>query len=105
MNYVEKAKIAAAVKKLKTDSTKRKFKQNVDVTVVLQALNLKKTEEQIEFFASLPHIRGKPAKVCALIGPELKEEATKVCDRVILQQEFPEYANDKKKSEKTCNRI
>lgn len=99
MNDLEKAKILDVIKKLKADSPKRKFKQNLDVIVTLQGLNLKKPEEQVEFFAILPHGRGKPAKICALIGPELKEEATKVCDKVILQQEFSDYA-DKKKAKK-----
>jgi len=99
VRQLEKAKIIDTVKKLKADSKKRKFKQNVEVVITLQGLNLKKPENQVEFFATLPHVRGKPAKVCALIGPELKEEATKVCDKIILQQEFPEYA-DKKKAKK-----
>ncbi|MFA6889160.1 MAG: hypothetical protein WC254_06715 [Candidatus Woesearchaeota archaeon] len=93
---MDKAKILDTVKKLKADSKKRKFKQNVEVIITLQGLNLKKPEEQVEFFVTLPHVRGKSVKVCALIGPELKEEATKVCDKVILQQEFVEYADKKK---------
>jgi large subunit ribosomal protein L1 len=93
---LDKAKILDTVKKLKADSKKRKFKQNVEVIITLQGLNLKKPEEQVEFFVTLPHVRGKSVKVCALIGPELKEEATKVCDKVILQQEFVEYADKKK---------
>ena len=103
MNDLEKAKIADVLKKLKADSKKRAFKQNVEVIFTLQGLNLKKTEEQVEFFAALPHVRGKAVKVCALIGPELKEEATKVCDKVILQQEFTEYATDKKKAKKLAS--
>lgn len=95
---VEKTKIASAIQKSKADSKKRKFKQNVEFIVTLSGLNLKKTEEQVEFFAMLPYGRGKPAKVCALIGPELKEEAEKVCDKVILQQEFAGFASDKKKT-------
>ncbi len=102
MIILEKAKIVDTVKKLKADSKKRKFKQNIDVIITLQGLNLKKPDEQVEFFAALPHIRGKPAKVCALIGPELKEEATKVCDKVILQQEFVEYADKKKAKKLAC---
>ena len=96
MKKLDKAKILDTVKKLKADSKKRKFKQNVEVIITLQGLNLKKPEEQVEFFVTLPHVRGKSVKVCALIGPELKEEATKVCDKVILQQEFVEYADKKK---------
>src|SRR3989344_1957936 len=51
----------------------------------------------------LPRGRGKPARVCALIGAELKEEATKVCDKVILQEEFIEYINDKKKAKRLAS--
>ena len=100
---MKKETIAAVVKKLKQDSKKRGFKQNIDLIVTLQGLNLKKPEEQMEFFAMLPHGRGKPARVCALIGAELKEEATKVCDKVILQEEFVEYINDKKKAKRLAS--
>jgi len=100
---LKKETIAAVVNKLKQDSKKRGFKQNIDLIVTLQGLNLKKTEDQMEFFAMLPHGRGKPARVCALIGAELKEEATKVCDKVILQEEFVEYINDKKKAKKLAS--
>ena len=100
---MKKETIAAVVKKLKQDSKKRGFKQNIDLIVTLQGLNLKKPEEQMEFFAMLPHGRGKPARVCALIGAELKEEATKVCDKVILQEEFAEYASDKKKAKRLAS--
>ncbi len=100
---MKKETIAAVVNKLKQDSKKRGFKQNIDLIVTLQGLNLKKTEDQMEFFAMLPHGRGKPARVCALIGAELKEEATKVCDKVILQEEFVEYINDKKKAKKLAS--
>lgn len=100
VSIVNKATLIDAVKKLKADSPKRKFKQNLEVIFTLQGLNLKKPEEQVEFFTALPHGRGKQAKICALIGPELKEEATKVCDKVILQQEFAGYAADKKRTKK-----
>lgn len=97
---MDKKGLIEAITRLKADSLKRKFRQNLEVIFTLQELDLKKSEEQIEFFATLPYTRGKPAKICALIGPELKEEATKVCDMVILQQEFPLYATDKKKTKK-----
>lgn len=100
---MKKEAIAAVVKKLKQDSKKRGFKQNFDLIVTLQGLDLKKTDQQMEFFAMLPHSRGKPARICALIGGELKEEATKVCDKVILQEEFVEYASDKKKAKKLAS--
>ena len=103
MIELEKTKIAHAIAKLKADSKKRKFKQNIELIVTLSGLNLKKPEEQVEFFTILPHGRGKAAKVCALIGPELKEEAEKVCDKIILQQEFAGYASDKKKTKELAN--
>jgi len=98
---MDKAKLKEAIKKLKTDSKQRKFTQSLEVIFSLQHLDLKKTEQQIEFFANIPHSRGKPAKICALVGPELKEEATKVCDKFITQDEFANY--DKKKAKALAN--
>jgi large subunit ribosomal protein L1 len=99
---LNKTQIIEAIKKLKTDSKKRNFRQSVEVIFTLQNLDLKKNEQQVDFFASVPHPRGKSAKICALVGPELKEEATKVCDKVITQTEFSDYT-DKKKAKELAN--
>ncbi len=99
MRAVDKKKVLQALQKVKTDSKKRKFIQTVEIIFTLQGLDFKKPDQQVDFFANIPHVRGRPAKVCALVGPELKEEATKVCDKVIEQTQFVTYADKKKAKE------
>ncbi|PIN79497.1 50S ribosomal protein L1 [Candidatus Woesearchaeota archaeon CG10_big_fil_rev_8_21_14_0_10_34_8] len=98
---MDKAKLTEALKKLRADSKKRKFNQSIELIFTLQNLDLKKPDQQVEFFANIPHQRGRPVKICALIGPELKEEATKVCDKFITQEEFADY--DKKKAKELAD--
>ncbi len=92
---MEKDTFIEALKKLKAGSKKRNFKQRVDLIVNLKNLNLKRPEDQVDFYAQLPHNIGRPRKVCALIGPELTEEA-KACDEAIQAHEFDKYLQDKK---------
>ena len=94
---MDKNKVIETLKKLKADSKKRKFKQTVEVIFTLKNLDLKKVDQQVEFFAIVPQTRGRASKICALVGPELKEEATKVCDKVILASDFQEYDKTKAK--------
>ncbi len=99
---MEKTKFVEAIKKLKADSPKRKFTQRVEVIFSLKDLDLKKQDHQVDVFAQMPFTRGKPVKICAFVGPELKEEAMKICDKVIEQSEFHAYA-DKKKAKKLAD--
>ncbi len=92
---MESKEFVEAVKKLKSESKKRNFTQKVDIIVTLKNLNLKKPEDQVDFFMQLPHNTGRKKSVCALVGPELSEEA-KVCDEVIQVHEFEKFQNDKK---------
>ncbi|HLD05649.1 MAG TPA: 50S ribosomal protein L1 [Candidatus Nanoarchaeia archaeon] len=83
--------ILDAIKKLKTDSAKRQFIQSVDIIITLKDLNWKNPEEQVEFFVSLPHGTGDKQKICALVGPELMEEAKKTMDETILPDDYAKY--------------
>jgi large subunit ribosomal protein L1 len=80
--------------------TKKNFKQSVDLVINLKNLNIKKSDEQVEFFMQLHFDRGKKTKVCALVGPELAKNAEKVVDKVVLQSEFENYQKDKKLAKK-----
>lgn len=93
---MEKNQILEAIKKVKETSKKRNFDQSYDLIINLKNLDLKKPDNRVDFFLNLPYPRGKRAKVCAFVGPELKDEAEKNCDKVILVDEFPKYAEDKK---------
>ncbi len=101
---MDKNSFEEAVKGLKADSKKRNFTQRIDLIVNLKNLNLKKPEDQVDFYAQLPHNTGKKRKVCALVGPELSEEA-KVCDEMIQAHEFEKYQQDKKALKSLAERM
>ncbi|MGM5484983.1 MAG: 50S ribosomal protein L1 [Nanobdellota archaeon] len=95
---MDKEKILEFVKKARESSKKRNFSQTFDLVVSLKNLNLKKPEEQVDFFMQLPKSKGKNSKVCAFVGAELKESAKEVCDHVIDNDQFEKLEkNDVKK--------
>ncbi len=89
-----------AVKEARKEGKKRNFKQTFDFIINLKDINLKKTDEQIETWIQLPFSKGKPIKIAGLIGPELKEAATGVCDTIVTHSDFPVYAKDPKRTKK-----
>lgn len=93
---MEKAKILKAIESLMAEAPKRNFTQSFDLIVNLKNLNLKDPKEHVEFFTELPHPLGRKVKVCALVGPELLGEAKQVCDAVVEQEGFDEYADKRK---------
>jgi large subunit ribosomal protein L1 len=97
---MQKAEIIEALKKAKAESTKRNFKQSVDLIVNLTGLDLKKTEQQVDAFIQLHNSPGRKMKVCALVGPELKATAESSVDKTVLSDEFDKYAANKKMTKK-----
>lgn len=83
-----------AIKTLK-ESKKRNFKQTIDLIVNLKQLDLKKPEHQVDFFIALPKKINKKMKICALVAPELADQAKDVCDKTINVSEFDKYADKK----------
>lgn len=74
----------------------RKFKQTFEFVMNFRDLDLKKPEHQVEQWVQLPYDKGTPTKIGALVGPELAEQAKATCDTVIVHDNFPKYAGDKK---------
>ncbi|PLW80418.1 50S ribosomal protein L1 [Candidatus Woesearchaeota archaeon] len=97
---METKQIIETLKQAKKEAKKRNFVQKVDMVINLKDLDLKKNENHVDFFAQLHFSVGKKMKVCALCGPELLEEAKKVCDEAIPQTDFPKYAADKAAAKK-----
>jgi len=96
MVIMDKNTVKEAIKNLKENSKKRSFKQTFDLIINLKGLNMKKSEQHIEIYTQLHYSKGKPVKICAFIGPELREEAAKVCDTAIFVDDFPKFQADKK---------
>ena len=96
----EKQDFINTLNQLKETSPKRKFSQAVDMIIVLKDLDLKKPDEQLDVWVQLGQERGKPIRVCALVGPEMAENAKAACDTVVLHADFKKYQNNKKEIKK-----
>ena len=99
---MDREQIQSALAKAKDISDKRNFKQSYDLIINLKGLDLKKPEHQVDTFVTLPHLRGKKIKVCALVGAELAEQSKNVCDFAVLSDDFDKY-KDKKDIKKLAN--
>jgi|TARA_B100001971_G_C18240058_1_gene570140 large subunit ribosomal protein L1 len=94
--------IQETLAKLKKESSKRKFSQTVELVVNLKGLDLKKPEHQVHAYVQLHHSRGKPVKVCALVGPELLEQAKTDVDGYVGVDDFGKH-QDKMLAKKLAN--
>ncbi|MBW2969905.1 50S ribosomal protein L1 [Candidatus Woesearchaeota archaeon] len=92
---MDKKNFIEAIQKLKA-LPKRKFKQKYDLIINLKNLDLKKPEHQVELWIKLPHDKGKPAKIGALVGPELADQAKANCDVVVMHDDFSQYTDKRK---------
>src|SRR3989338_5365653 len=100
---MEKKDLIAAVKKLKSSSEKRNFTQSVDVVINLQNLDMKKKDSNVDQFIALHYDRGRKVKVCAIVGPELADQAKQTYDGVITAVEMARYKDNKKGIKKLTN--
>ena len=94
---MKKEDVKKAIEELNAkDSTKRKFTQTYDLIFAYKNLDIKKTDNQLDFYITLHFSRGKAAKTCALVGPELMPTAKENCTTAINVDDFDKYAKDKK---------
>ncbi|MFT4326053.1 MAG: 50S ribosomal protein L1 [Candidatus Woesearchaeota archaeon] len=100
---MDKDKFKAALQKALEEKGKRKFTQSIDVICNLKEIELKNTEHQIDFFLTLPHTKGKGAKVCAFVGPELHDEAKKELDAVYEVHDFDKFKDKPKEIKKLAD--
>ena len=98
---MEKTTILKALGELKKQNKARKFKQTYDLIFSFKGLDLKKNDQHVDFYMQLPKPIGKKIKVCALVGPELKDDAENVCDKTLTPQDFAKY--DKIKAKKLAD--
>lgn len=96
---MDKEQIINGLKYIRENSSKRKFLQSVDLIINLKDIDLKKPEHIVNLFVPLHYSRGKKIKICALVGPELLEQAKSICDNAILVDNFTIY-QEKKQAKK-----
>lgn len=100
---MDKQLIIKNIQQLRKESPQRKFSQSVDVIIALKNVDLKKTEDQVDVYTQLPHPRGKPRKIVAMVGPELKTQAESCCDLVIIPDDFHKYEGKPKVIKKVAD--
>jgi len=91
---MDKKQIIQALEEAKKNSPKRKFSQTIDLIINLKQINLKKPEEKVDFYASLPHGKGKKTTVCAFVDNALVKDAEGICDKVILNTDFAKLKSE-----------
>ncbi|MFT4310052.1 MAG: 50S ribosomal protein L1 [Candidatus Woesearchaeota archaeon] len=99
---MKKDELIKAVSTLKAEH-KKKFDQSVELIVTIKDLDMKKNDNQQDFYVNLHYDRGKKIKVCALVAADMADEAKEVFDHVIVQGEFDTYAKDKKAVKKLAD--
>jgi len=99
---MDKDKILKALTEAK-ESKKRKFSQSIDLIINLKGINLKNTENNIDFYTTLPKNTSKKLKIAAIVDAEMIEEATKTADTVITKEQLQQYAKNKKEAKKIAN--
>ncbi|MFA6073042.1 MAG: hypothetical protein WC758_02945 [Candidatus Woesearchaeota archaeon] len=92
---MDRKSVENALKELRKEEHKKKFSQSLDLIINLKDINLKNTDETVDFFATMNHGLGRKMKVAIFAGPELEEKAKQVCDLVIPLKDFDKYTDKK----------
>ncbi len=94
-----KQEILNAIKEARKGK-KRNFTQTAELIVTLKDLDLKKPENQVELYIELPKGVGKEVKIAAIVTPEMLEEAKKLFDLVLTEEDLQKYRQDKRAAKK-----
>ncbi len=92
---MNKEEALESIKKVKENSQKRKFNQAYDLIITLKGLDLKKSDQHVDFFMDF-NFPVKKKSICALVGPELSKQAKESCEEVVDVDDFLKYGKDKK---------
>ncbi len=85
---MDKNKIKKTLELLRANSPKKKFSQTIELIVNLKDLDIKKPENNVDVFPTLPHGRGKKVKTCAFVDDEQVLAAKELCDFVVEKDQF-----------------
>ncbi len=101
---LDKKTLLATIKEVKSKSKERKFTQSVDLILDIKELDMKAPEGKIQQIVELPHVTGKPNKICVFATGELALKARKSkADIVIEKPELTGLFGKKKQLRKIGN--
>jgi len=94
---LDKKTIVDAVKEAKEKSGQKKFSQTIDLILNIQEIDMKAPEGKIQAVIDLPHVTGKPNKICIVASGELALKSRKAnADKVIEKADLEALAGKKK---------
>jgi large subunit ribosomal protein L1 len=101
---LDKKTLLEAVKEAKEKSGKKQFTQTVDLIMNIQEIDMKAPEGKIQEVVELPHVTGKPNKICVIASGELAFKARKAnVDNVIERADLDELSGKKKELRKIAS--
>jgi large subunit ribosomal protein L1 len=101
---LDKKTLLEAVKEAKEKSGKKQFTQTVDLIMNIQEIDMKAPEGKIQEVVELPHVTGKPNKICIIASGELAFKARKAnVDNVIERADLDELSGKKKELRKIAS--
>jgi large subunit ribosomal protein L1 len=85
------------ISEAKAASKKRNFPQSLDLIMALKDIDMKNSAHHVDTYVLLHNLRGKPIKVAAFVGGELKSKAEGVFSTIIPENEFEAFLKEPKK--------
>lgn len=101
----EKTTVEAVAKAIEIGSAERKFKQSIDLAILLKNVDMNLPKNRIDEDIILPKGRGKPARIGVFAQGEGASRAKKVADVVIQPDEFEAFQKNKRNFKKTVDQI
>jgi len=102
MSFVPRENVEKAVREAIEGSPKRRFKQSVDLTVVLKDIDLKSPQGRIREIVFLPHPPRKHVKVCVVADGDMALKAKEVADRVLGREDLQAMMGNRKAAKKVA---
>ena len=94
---LDKKTLLTAIKEVKSKSKERKFTQSVDLILDIKELDMKAPEGRIQQIVELPHVTGKPNKICVFATGELAFKAKASSADIVIEKADLESLLGKKK--------
>lgn len=101
---MDKKTVTDFIKKAREAAPKRNFKQTFELVVPLKGIDVKRAAQDVDFFVTLHYSKGAVPKICALVGPEMSDEAKAHCDFHIVLDDFKNFEGKKKEQKKLASK-
>jgi large subunit ribosomal protein L1 len=100
VSFVPREAIEKAVREALEAAPKRRFKQSVDLIVVLRDVDLRSPQARIRETVFLPHPPRKHVKICVAADGDMAVKAKEVADKVITRDDLQALVGNRKAAKK-----